>query len=179
MTICFCNIRYSWKEYWIKMQFLIQISFLFFSSLPIFCLLQIFGSLSLSEGIPRCCWSDFHFSPPCRSVFPISQLSELTLPSITGSFIPRVPLLSACPTYVLYHCLCLCFHMAPSGSELCQSFFLPVLVLNLTFFIFYCFEQYYMHWQECMQTDKTTHKLLGAIPFSLQYRLVCEMILQV
>lgn len=153
-------------------------SFFFFSTY-ILPSSDFWVSFSLRRD-PRCCWSDFHFSPPCRSVFPISQLSELTLPSITGSFIPRVPLLSACPTYVLYHCLCLCFHMAPSGSELWQSFFLPVLVLNLTFFIFfYCFEQYYMHWQECMQTDKTTHKLLGAIPFSLQYRLVCEMILQV
>lgn len=73
MTICFCNIRYSWKEYWIKMRFLIQISFLFFSSLPIFCLLQIFGSVSLSERILAVVGLISIFTPPsfCVSHFSV------------------------------------------------------------------------------------------------------------
>lgn len=73
------------------MQFLISAYVLLYFSTCISLLAPSFLFLALKRD-PPFCLSDFHFSPR-RSVFPISQLSELTFLSITGRFIPRVLLL--------------------------------------------------------------------------------------
>lgn len=100
--------------------------------LPVSPVLLRVSSSSLSKGILP--FVSLISISTRRSVFPISQLSELTFPSITGRFIPRVPLLSVRPIYVPPRCLglSLCLHVALSvclgvltrflnSTELCFS----------------------------------------------------------